>query len=566
MDRIVIGRITYNFSVVIIAVFLHYSVRGHLGARSATAKSIVLGVGLGFATSLSIFLSVPVWSGVILDSKMILGVLAGFYGGWVAGMVTAAIAAATRFLVGGIGALGGSLGVALCVVVGVAFRRRYFDASGGTRVWVLLAMGACSSVIQVVVAFTLLLFIGFQETIEVISTLILPTAIVYAPATLLIGLMFGFVDDRAAANAKLAEARARLQEANATLEERILGRTSELVAANGRLKSALSELSEAQDRLVLSEKLASLGQLVAGIAHELNTPLGAIASASRSQVALLRGRLFGAMRLYGALDERASAAFDELTLFALSGEAELSPSSRAERKAAAEALHGTALEAADDAIEIVGDYGLYGSRSALRSLARSTNGAEALKAVGVVAGIKRSSDIVAQAAEKAAMTVRALGSYSSSRSSEPARIVDPVEGVEAALAFLRDSLRLGVTITRDYDPGVSVRIDGDRFVQVWINLIRNALQAMSYAGTLGLSVKRDGGRVLIGVSDDGPGIPEGIRARVFEPFFTTKMPGEGVGLGLDICRMIVERSGGEIRFETGPRGTAFFVSLPEAAS
>lgn len=551
MDRIVVGRIAYNFSVVIIAVFFHYSVREHFRARSAAARSVILGAGLGVATALSIFLSVPVWSGVIVDSKMILGALAGFYGGWIAGLVTAAIAAVVRFLVGGMGALGGSLGVALCVGVGVVFRRRLGGATGRARTLALLALGACASVIQVLVAFTLLLYVDMGETLQVVYTLVLPTAVVFTPATLLIGSMFGLVDDRSAAVAGLAEA-------NATLEERIRGRTAELTAA-------LAELSAAQDRLVLSEKLASLGQLIAGIAHELNTPLGAITSASRSQVSLLRDRLFDAMSLYGSLDGSGSAAFEELARRALTGTDALSSSSRAERKAALEALAGTGLEADDDAVGIVADYGLYGSPAALTGLAGSAKGAAALAALGVVAGIKRSSDIVALAAEKAAMTVRALGYYSGGRPTDPPRVVDPAEGLEAALAFLRDSLRFGVEVTRDYDPGARARIDGDRFAQVWINLIRNALQAMSYAGELGLSVRRDGGRVIIGVADDGPGIPAGIRDRVFEPFFTTKRPGEGVGLGLDICRMIVSENGGDIRFETGPRGTVFLVSLPQAA-
>lgn len=551
MDRIVVGRIAYNFSVVIIAVFFHYSVREHLRARSAAARSVILGAGLGVATALSIFLSVPVWSGVIVDSKMILGALAGFYGGWIAGLVTAAIAAVVRFLVGGMGALGGALGVALCVGVGVVFRRRLGGATGRARTRALLSLGACASVIQVLVAFTLLLYVDMGETLQVVYTLVLPTAVVFTPATLLIGSMFGLVDDRSAAVAGLAEA-------NATLEERIRGRTAELTAA-------LAELSAAQDRLVLSEKLASLGQLIAGIAHELNTPLGAITSASRSQGSLLRDRLFDAMSLYGSLDGSGSAAFEELARRALTGTDALSSSSRAERKAALEALAGTGLEADDDAVGIVADYGLYGSPAALTGLAGSAKGAAALAALGVVAGIKRSSDIVALAAEKAAMTVRALGYYSGGRPTDPPRVVDPAEGLEAALAFLRDSLRFGVEVTRDYDPGARARIDGDRFAQVWINLIRNALQAMSYAGGLGLSVRRDGGRVIVGVADDGPGIPSGIRDRVFEPFFTTKRPGEGVGLGLDICRMIVSENGGDIRFETGPRGTVFLVSLPQAA-
>ena len=109
-------------------------------------------------------------------------------------------------------------------------------------------------------------------------------------------------------------------------------------------------------------------------------------------------------------------------------------------------------------------------------------------------------------------------------------------------------------------------VDGDGLVQVAVNLIRNALQAMEYKGSLRLSVRRDGDRVVAAVADTGPGIPEAVRGRVFEPFFTTKGTGEGIGLGLDVCRAIVSAYGGEIDFATGPAGTTFRVLLPASPS
>jgi signal transduction histidine kinase len=99
-----------------------------------------------------------------------------------------------------------------------------------------------------------------------------------------------------------------------------------------------------------------------------------------------------------------------------------------------------------------------------------------------------------------------------------------------------------------------------------MNLINNALQAMGGQGKLGLGIRRSGDRILVTISDDGPGIPEDIRDRIFEPFFTTKPIGEGTGLGLDICRKILEAHAADISFATGPEGTTFVVSLPAALS
>jgi len=96
MDRLVVERVAYNYSVVILAVFFYYTVRERFAFRGRAAKGVTLGLGFSAATAISIFLSVPVWTGVLLDSKMILGALAGFYGGWIAGLVTVAIAGALR--------------------------------------------------------------------------------------------------------------------------------------------------------------------------------------------------------------------------------------------------------------------------------------------------------------------------------------------------------------------------------------------------------------------------------------------------------------------------------------
>ena len=560
MDRLVVERVAYNYSVVILAVFFYYTVRERFAFRGRAAKGVTLGLGFGAATAISIFLSVPVWTGVLLDSKMILGALAGFYGGWIAGLVTVAIAGAARFAVGGMGALGGALGVALCVAVGAWMRRRSFYSTGWRRIGTLALLGAAASVIQVAVAFTLLLYVDLAETMQVIRTLVAPTALVYTPATLAVGLMFGLSDDRSATRAELVEARKRLEEANAALETRIAERTAELSASNDGLQAAMAELAETHARLALSEKLASLGQLVAGLAHELNSPLGAIASSAASIEADLRECPQRAMTAYASLGADEAVAFERILARALSkAPGKLAEAVRPDREAAKAAL-GAGADGAT--LETAAEFGLHESGDELRLLASSDRGRRAIAAIGELAAMKNSSDIISVASDKAAMTVRALGSYSGSSVGRPAAPVDPAACLDAAVSFLEDGFRYGVELTRDYEAGVAALIDGDGLVQVAVNLIRNALQAMEYRGALRLSVRRDGDRVVAAVADTGPGIPEAVRGRVFEPFFTTKSTGEGIGLGLDVCRAIVSAYGGEIDFVTGPAGTTFRVLLP----
>jgi signal transduction histidine kinase len=98
---------------------------------------------------------------------------------------------------------------------------------------------------------------------------------------------------------------------------------------------------------------------------------------------------------------------------------------------------------------------------------------------------------------------------------------------------------------------------------VGTNLLENAADALGHRGTIRLSATVEEGAVVVRVQDDGPGIPEELRARIFEPFFTTKGVGEGTGLGLDLARRIVTRDfGGELSVTSEPGSTTFTVALP----
>ncbi|MBW8897114.1 MAG: GHKL domain-containing protein, partial [Massilia sp.] len=136
--------------------------------------------------------------------------------------------------------------------------------------------------------------------------------------------------------------------------------------------------------------------------------------------------------------------------------------------------------------------------------------------------------------------------------------------VERRIAQERVSFRMA-TQPRD----LYALCDSNRLQQVLVNLFSNALDAMEMAGStpreLVVDAARDGDRVLITVTDSGPGIPEENRAQLFEPFFTTKPQGKGLGLGLAISEQIVREFGGRLRAESPPGGGArFIIDLPRA--
>jgi signal transduction histidine kinase len=144
------------------------------------------------------------------------------------------------------------------------------------------------------------------------------------------------------------------------------------------------------------------------------------------------------------------------------------------------------------------------------------------------------------------------------------QVIDVTEGIESTLIMLGHKLRDGVTIARDYDPGVPrVEAYAGELNQVWTNLIDNAVDAMDGAGTLRISTRVEGDAAVVRIGDTGVGMPPEVAARAFEAFYTTKDVGQGTGLGLDIARrIVVERHGGAITIDSHPGETVVAVRIP----
>ncbi|RIH90602.1 Sensor kinase CckA [Calidithermus terrae] len=337
-------------------------------------------------------------------------------------------------------------------------------------------------------------------------------------------------------------------------------------------RKKLRDLEQAylQQELMLrqSEKLATLGKLSAGIAHELGNPVAAAQRGAEQLERALREHLAAYLKLCAA--PLGPEQVETLRRLAAEQEAcrervgALDPLRRGDLEAELERwLEDAGLEQAWEAAPVLVSMG-YGP-DALAGLAERFPGHVPALLAWLSSGFTVFSVLeeIGEGARRVHAIVRALKAYTY-MDQAPVQNVDVHEGLENTLVMLRARLKHGVTVRRDYAPDLpAIEGYGGELNQLWTNLIDNAVQAMRGQGELTLATRRDGDAVVVEVTDTGPGIPPEIRPRIFDPFFTTKAPGEGTGLGLSISHGIVtQRHKGSITVESRPGRTTFRVRLP----
>jgi len=391
-------------------------------------------------------------------------------------------------------------------------------------------------------------------------------------------LLATFADQAAAAveNARLYE---EVREFSEELEEKVRLRTKELEAINAQLGRTITELRETQAQLILSERLAGLGLLVAGVAHEINSPTAAIRG-SVDAVGDNVHRLTEMSRQLAALDlgPEARDRFGALVVDVAPGLASQRVLAPAKVRRAARELRtrfeaagigpGVAANTARGLAEMGAGPELVDQLLPL--IESTTNGGQtdSGERASVLVGylteyvyLHRNALTIQNAINRIQRIVGALRSYAHSDKQAAIFEADIHEGIEDTLAILDYVLR-GIVVTRRFGDIPRIEVYQDELNQVWTNLIHNAVQALQGRGSIVLETSVEGQGVVVRVIDDGPGIPENVQARIFEPFFTTKPKGEGTGLGLGIVRQIVEKHRGTVSCTSKPGQTCFEVWLP----
>lgn len=338
-----------------------------------------------------------------------------------------------------------------------------------------------------------------------------------------------------------------------------------LLLTNKYLEKTLDQLTDAQNRLLLSEKLATLGQLAAGMAHELNTPLGAILSSNQSITNFFENEMKDLPYFLTKLNLKDAERF-ELTLNEcikdtsyLDGKEE-----RAIKKELTSKFSDLPkLEKENEHIELLIDTGAYRLGDRLRFILESENSLGILTAISHITSAYRLNRVITIATEKAAHAIKALQSYlePDSKKAEIFSIVDIPQEIEMILSLYQNQLKNRVKVTKSFLTNKKCLGNRDKLNQIWINLLNNALQAMSYSGELEIKVEQLDSWIKTSFIDSGIGIPEENWEKIFEPFFTTKRLGGGMGLGLDITKKIITSMEGRIEFESKPGRTCFSVWL-----
>ena len=370
---------------------------------------------------------------------------------------------------------------------------------------------------------------------------------------------------------RMASVRARTDSKLLTISQEQLEHLLDVSASAARAMfyTILARWRATEAMLRQGEKMAQLGTLTAGVAHELSNPAAAVKRGSE-QLQNAMTQLEQAQSQVGqfALTEVQQKALEDLALRArdqATRPPELDALARSDREYELETW-----------LEEQGVADAWDLTSTLVDLQFDTGGLAALaekfatdQLPAVIGWLNSTYTVynllaeVGQGAGRISEIVKALKSYSF-LDQAPAQAVDLQEGLENTLLILRHKLKDGISVRKEYAPDMpKIEAYGSELNQVWTNVLDNAADALNGQGEITIRTRREGEWVVVEIEDDGPGIPPEIQSKIFDPFFTTKAPGHGTGLGLDISyNIIVYKHRGDIKVFSEPGKTCFQVWLP----
>ncbi len=314
-------------------------------------------------------------------------------------------------------------------------------------------------------------------------------------------------------NAVLRATQEQIIRMNRELEQRVTERTADLEESNQKLGAAYAELKAAQSQMLHQEKMASIGQLAAGVAHEINNPIGFMLSN------------LGTLEKYVKRLLEFSRGQAELTE-ALGG-------------GAATDLQTVSAEVAKLRKKMKVDLI---SEDIFSLIAESKEGGERVKKI-----------------------VQNLKSFARLDEAEYQE-TDINEGIDRTINIVWNELKYKAELKKEYGDIPKIKCYSGQLNQVFMNMLVNAGQAIDNHGEITVRTWQDGGNVYVAIADTGNGMPPEVANRIFEPFYTTKEVGKGTGLGLSISYDIIKKHNGTISVasEVG-KGTTFTIAIPVPA-